>query len=272
MKKTILVIASLLMSVMTKAWNVGDFYANDPTGVPAIVVYVDESGEHGLIMAPHAYSSEEYAKFCKTLNKNRAKFEKRAEKIGTIDKREDQFTVVYEWLKTAPRYERQKVNKKSAAYQDVAQLNTRNGAENQKAIIKYCKDNNIEIGAYFFEAAWAAQLGEGWFIPGNSELELFCKHFGNGVGDENKVKWQAWLDSHNAWLDMLGLMSLPSLFNGWVDPYAIFPDYNLHSSTLQPNRTTEYYRLSVGTKALDAVWYFYYGTDELGYVVAFKQF
>lgn len=271
MRKTAFIIASLLTCVIAKAWEVGDFYPNDPSGVPAIVVYVDESGEHGLIMAPHAYSTDEFKNFCKSLNKNRSKFEKRAAK-NSIDLREGQFNIVWEWLQSAPRYEKQKVNKKSPVYKELSQLNTDNGLENQKAIVKYCQDNGIELKDYFFEAYWASQLGNDWFIPGNHELELFCLNFGNGLGDKNAIKWEAWLSNHNAWLDRLGLMSLPSMYNNWVDPYAIFPDYNLHSSTLQPGKLTEYYRLNVAVKFGNAVWFLYYGTDEPGYVVAFKYF
>ena len=52
MKKTFIVFAAMLVfSIAAKAWEVGDFYDQDPTGVPAVVVYVDESGEHGLIMS-----------------------------------------------------------------------------------------------------------------------------------------------------------------------------------------------------------------------------
>ena len=51
MKKTFIVLAAVLMAMTAKAWEVGDFYDQDPTGVPAVVVYVDESGEHGLILS-----------------------------------------------------------------------------------------------------------------------------------------------------------------------------------------------------------------------------
>lgn len=272
MKKTFIILAAMLMSsIVVRAWNVGDFYDQDPTGVPAIVVYVDESGEHGLIMAPQAYTDKGYKSFCKSLDNNRKKFEKRAAKYS-IDKREEQFNKVMEWLKTAPRYVETKANKKSTVYSDVALLNTDYGLDNQKAIIKYCQDNNVDMGAYFFQANWALQLGEDWFIPGNHELELFSLHFGNGLGDKNKIKYNTWLDNHNAWVDNLGLMALPTLYNGWVDPHAIFPDYNMNSSTLQPKSKTEYYKLNVGIKALNAVWYLYYGSSESGHIVAFKYF
>ena len=273
MKKIFLFVAALVTSMVAKAWQVGDLYANDPTGVPAIVVYVDESGEHGLMMAPSAYTDKTYENFCKTLNKNRSKFEKRAAKISTIDKREEQFNMVWEWLKTAPRYDSEtRINRKSPVYQEVAKLNTDFGSDNQKAIVKYCQDNNLELGEYFLDTKWASQLGDGWFIPGNHELELFCISFGLGLGDANGIKWALWLENHNAWLDKLGLLSLPSLYNNWVDPNAMFPDYNLHSSTLQPNRVVEYYRLNLTAKGGKAVWYLYYGTDEPAAIVAFKYF
>lgn len=274
MKKTfITLVAMLFTSFAAEALQVGDFYVDNQTGVPSIVVYLDASGQHGLLMAPQAYSIKDYNDFCKLVNKNRPKFEKRADKQNPpIDKREEQFNIVWEWLKTAPRYEKLKVNHKSPIFNDVAALNTTKGVENQQAIIKYCKDNNVDLGAYFFEVNWAKQLGDGWFIPGNHELELFSLSFGNGLGDDNKIKYQSWLDNHNSWLDRLGLMSLPSLHNNWMDPHAMFPDYNINSSTLQPNSRTQYYKLNIAIKTPFAVWYLYYGSEESGRVVAFKYF
>ena len=60
MKKTILFIAAIAVSVVVKAWKVGDYY--DADGIPSIIVWVDDSGEHGLRMAPRVfYSVEDYA-------------------------------------------------------------------------------------------------------------------------------------------------------------------------------------------------------------------
>ena len=71
MKKTIFFVAALVMSMVAKAWEVGDFYANDPSGVPALVAYVDETGEHGLIMSPRAYTEKGYQKSLKTFEGNK---------------------------------------------------------------------------------------------------------------------------------------------------------------------------------------------------------
>ena len=236
MKKLFILFAIILMAMTAKAWKVGDFYANDPTGVPAIVVYVDETGEHGLIMAPQALTDKDYKAFCKELEKAKAKYVKNAEKLskkmGDIDLRENEYLQVVEWMKNAPRYyyEAVKSNKANKAiYADVAKITNEKGEETQNAIVRYCRDNNIELGKYFFSAHWALQLGEGWFIPGNYELELFCKNFSEGLG--KGMKYQDWLDRHNEWTLKLGLLALPTQYNGWIHPQALFPDYNLGSST-----------------------------------------
>lgn len=49
MKKTILAVIAMLCSLGANAYKVGDYYEKD--GVKGIVVRVDETGEHGLIMS-----------------------------------------------------------------------------------------------------------------------------------------------------------------------------------------------------------------------------
>lgn len=60
MKKTFILLAAMLVtSIAAKAWEVGDYY--DADGIPSIIVYVDESGEHGLRMGPrYFYTAERY--------------------------------------------------------------------------------------------------------------------------------------------------------------------------------------------------------------------
>ena len=237
MKKTFIVLAAMLVtSIAAKAWEVGDFYDQDPTGVPALVVYVDESGEHGLIMAPQAFTDKDYKDFCKEIDKSKEKYEKAAEKLskkmGAIDLRENEYSQVVNWLQTAPRYYFEKVKNNKitkSVYAEIATMTNEYGMENQNAIIAYCKEKNIDLETYFFATTWAIQLGEGWFIPGNHELELFSMNFSEGLGKD--IKYQTWLDRHNEWTLKLGLLALPTQYNGWIHPQALFPDYNLASST-----------------------------------------
>ena len=93
------------------------------------------------------------------------------------------------WLENAPRLFDGKLSEKDErkAMEDLASQNREFGEENQKAIIAYCQEKNIDITQYFRQNDWAMQLGDGWFIPGNHELELYNKHFAEGVGKKHKI-------------------------------------------------------------------------------------
>lgn len=60
MKKILLALAVICNCMMAKAWNVGDYY--DADGVPSVIVYVDETGEHGLRMGPRFFWTAEIFK------------------------------------------------------------------------------------------------------------------------------------------------------------------------------------------------------------------
>lgn len=208
MKKMILMVAVLAMSLTAKAWEVGDFYDQDPTGVPSMVVYVDESGEHGLIMSPCAMTDKQYKEIVKkkVFAKNKKFYEKwyikmprkKVAKMGDqvalqafdaqIAQNEEIYNRILAWFETAPRLYDGKLKEKDErkALEEFAAQNTEYGEDNQNAIIAYCQEKGIDITQYFRQNDWAMQLGEGWFIPGNYELELFNKFFAEGVGKKYK--------------------------------------------------------------------------------------
>jgi len=207
MKKTLLLVAAVAMAMVARAWEVGDFYANDPSGVPALVVYVDESGEHGLIMSPFAFTEKKFQQFkkAKTFAKNkkfydkwyvknpRKKLVKQGQDVTAFDELVEEnnrkYAQVMEWIENAPRLFDGKLSEKEErkAIDGFASQNVEFGEENQRAIINYCQENNVDITKYFRQNDWAMQLGEGWFIPGNHELELFNLHFAEGVGKKHKL-------------------------------------------------------------------------------------
>lgn len=225
MKKTIIVLAAMLVtSFAAKAWEVGDFYAQDPTGVPAIVAYVDESGEHGLIMAPLNFST----KGLKNLKNNPILFTKKqyqqivndlyssnkikqtAAEMQTkmlklnidslktiIDEQGDLYGETYQktmaWLEqqNLPNDSKRKGFKEKLFNQylsDLAASNTEYGESNTKAIIEYCQENGIDMQLYFPEVNYAMTLGEGWFVPGNYELELISTYYADSIGENYKQK------------------------------------------------------------------------------------
>ena len=122
MKKTFIILAAMLVtSIAAKAWEVGDFYDQDPTGVPAVVVYVDESGEHGLIMSPFAFTDKLYQQWQKkkTFAKNKKSYDKwyvnKPRKIlakesgdlaafdAIVEENNRKYGIVMAWLENAPR-------------------------------------------------------------------------------------------------------------------------------------------------------------------------
>lgn len=203
MKKTFILLAAMLVtSIAAKAWEVGDFYGQDPTGVPAVVVYVDESGEHGLIMSPLAMTEKTYQNYIKKkiFEKNKKKYDKQVAKaykkpgmdLAEIDAKIAQNNNIYsriiEWYTNAPRLFDGDLTeiKERKAIEGVASQNNEYGEENQKAIVAYCEESDFDMEKYFRQNYWAEQLGEGWFIPGNYELELYSKCYAQGFGKQNK--------------------------------------------------------------------------------------
>lgn len=162
--------AIVACSVLAKAYEVGDIVPQN--GFDAVVVYVDESGEHGLMISPHGmYQSQ---------------IKKAAKKAGISE--EDyiaQMTVPF--LNDGEKVEAiRKVHKQMLQ----ENLNGTNGEQNAIDIANYCEQNGLPMETYFPEMYWAANLGEGWFIPGTDELELYANSIAYGVGKANYKKDQ----------------------------------------------------------------------------------
>lgn len=243
MKKTFILLAAMLVtSIAAKAWEVGDFYAQDPTGVPAVVVYVDESGEHGLIMSPLAMTEKTYQNYIKKkiFEKNKKKYDKQVAKaykkqgmdLAEIDAKIAQNNNIYsriiEWYTNAPRLFDGDLTeiKERKAIEGVASQNNEYGEENQKAIVAYCEESDFDMEKYFRQNYWAEQLGEGWFIPGNYELELYSKCYAQGFGKQNKpaafISKEAIEKLTNFWTKLWG-------YTGGTD---LFPYNMILSSTM----------------------------------------
>ncbi len=77
-----------------------------------------------------------------------------------------------------------------------------------KNVIDFCNAKDISMEIYFPLFAWAQSLGEGWYIPGIDELQLyvklFCydgiggKHAQNTIEHGKKVVTQAQADAEDA--------------------------------------------------------------------------
>lgn len=211
MKKVCVSLALMLTTIASFAWEVGDFYVDSTTGVPSIVAYVDESGEHGLLMSPELLSEKDLAATIKQQEKNAKFAEKMADKYAAksgVDMEAYQqgkemaggFTsnpsnITVEFLEHFPTFKDWKSHNKghkanifNKYIDELAAGNTEYGQSNTTAINEYCIENNVDVELYFPAVSYANRLGEGWFVPGNYELELISKNFIDNVGEKEKMK------------------------------------------------------------------------------------
>ena len=202
MKKLILIFTIVLMSLSIRAYEIGDWFIDQQTGVPSVVVFVDQSGEHGLVTSPIGCISnserKRYIKFTQQLwEKKYAKelkiWKSRFEKIEVdtlnMDRYLSQARELYHALMgytptmpiiSTPK-ERFDYRERLRIIEGLAPRMTGYGLHDQQLIVDYCKKNNINIASFSPTINWALELGEGWFIPGNYELELYAKAISCGI-------------------------------------------------------------------------------------------
>lgn len=171
-KSILALIAFIWGTITTRAIEVGEYMTIDDT--PCVVIYVDETGEHGLVMSRCVVSLELATKEAKRLVK-----------VGGL-KKEDVRDYIRLNAVDRTQYLKQKKNKekyKETIFSELMPMLGEYGEENQKAIVKFCEDRNLILAYEFPEAAWADGLGEGWFIPGDYELELYAKLYTGGLRD-----------------------------------------------------------------------------------------
>ena len=185
----------------------------------ALVVYVDDSGEHGLLMSPTAWREGTWAL------KYAAK--KAGMEIGDF--------IAMLPLPLMSRGESD--SKISKVMKDMMKqnLNGTNGVENCKNIADYCESNGIPMEAYFPELTWAASLGEGWFIPGTDELEIYANVIAKGLGRANYKGNYLHADDHRAELNKKVMENLNVDEPGG---FVQFPQY-IGSSTFACNSAFE---------------------------------
>ena len=223
MKRFIFTVFILCTALTMHAYEVGDWFIEEATGMPVVVVYVDQSGEHGLLMAPSGWYQKEsdlqeyiqdlqqYKKKsdAKEQKRSRASARKRGIDVTRMDEYIAQsnglFNAVIAWLPNMPLMSIPKISEfeERRMLRNIADEMTGNGQHDQQVIIDYCEENGINLAYYFYTIDWCRQLGEGWFIPGNEELELVVSSFAPGVGkwvDLDKSQqtvfdfnWKTWL-------------------------------------------------------------------------------
>lgn len=201
MKRTLFILSFIGIQFFCWGYEVGDMYIDPQTGVPSIVAYVDNTGEHGMIMSPAGgyYTENQIDEQIKEIRKTlrlEKKYIKMTQMMATksgvditsLDECMEQAKIncetVLEWLPNMPLSHKSKITeiKERNMLRNIAADMTGYGAIDQQMIIDYCEANNVDLQEYFYAIDWALRLGEGWFIPGNYDLEIYSQFFTPGLG------------------------------------------------------------------------------------------
>ena len=171
-KFSFLLMCAFLGSLSTTAQTrkVGDPIVKD--GVPCVIIQVyDEAGNHGLAMS--LTPTRKALKAAKKTGEMKWFYSPKKLKGSDKELQQEYLTEYYNYMKC------DSLKIQTSGVSTTTQPSTsHSGKENMKNVIDYCNEKGIEMEMYFPEYAWAQSLGEGWFIPGVDELELYIKLWG----------------------------------------------------------------------------------------------
>ena len=188
MKKFISIIVLLLtVSIGALAQKkLGDYIEID--GVPAFVFSLDGTGEHGLAMTipknNHAFGLGKYSKrMTKVIDKMSEEGKLSSEQVTHL---KDYFNS----SGTAIIFKKDKELK--PLYTELVERLTNDGKANAEQVSLFCDEKGISMKDYFPTFFAAKELGEGWFLPGDNELEQLAVFYLGGLGKSNglgALKW-----------------------------------------------------------------------------------
>lgn len=198
----------LTICVSTFAQQLGDYM--EIGGVQAFVFYLDETGQHGLAMSMPALSPKQLKGIDKYMKKElmtetQAEFFRNGNKTLDLD-----------------AYKKAGMLKKKAKetlFGDLIPLLSGDGKNNALAIASYCQEKGLSMKDNFPWEYWASQLGDGWYIPGDNELEKFAVFFCGGLNKSNSISAVKWYNQYKhlsddkrvqyylGYIGMIGLMS-----------------------------------------------------------------
>lgn len=176
-KLFLLAIIAMCFCTNVNAVELGDYMEID--GIPSIVIYVDASGEHGLVMSATAHDSKEAKVIKKYLDKTATRINKLSKEgvdLSIVD-----FNYLNLYLTLPPYSDKQYQKMEKQIFKHLENLSgatSAYGKENAEIYANYCTENGLDMSIYFPDQAWAAELGNGWFIPGNAELEKYAEFMG----------------------------------------------------------------------------------------------
>ena len=162
MKKLFLLLALICCTnIVFAQYKVGDVY--EKGGVKGVIFYVDQSGDQALAIT---VSEKD----------NIDKWYQMQEEVKLMNKA----------AKKEYKNEMKEVeNSMKTYFEELASSTSDYGADNMKVIKEYCTKHNIDMNKYFPTFVWAESLGEGWFIPGTYEADLYAEYIAFGVGKSN---------------------------------------------------------------------------------------
>ena len=176
-KLFLLAIIAMCFCTNVNAVELGDYMEMD--GIPSVVIYVDASGEHGLVMSATAHDSKEAKVIKKYLDKTATRINKLSKEgvdLSIVD-----FNYLNLYLTLPPYSDKQYQKMEKQIFKHLENLSgatSAYGKENAEIYANYCTENGLDMSIYFPDQAWAAELGNGWFIPGNAELEKYAEFMG----------------------------------------------------------------------------------------------
>lgn len=209
MKKILFFAATILLASFAYAqYAVGDYYELD--GIPSIVVYVDQTGSHGMVMSYPAVCSE---KQVNALLKKNGIPRNLADRYLNGD-------IAY--LQIQKKDKNIVKDIKATVYSQMGG----NGEENARIIIDYCTTHGITVEQYFEEQAWAEHLGNGWYIPGDNELTYIGRFLLQGT--ETNIS-ESSMFKH-----------LKAIRDKYINERSFFVPTTPYSSTREPNYRFEH--------------------------------
>ena len=150
-------------------------------GTAGSIFNLDDTREHGLVY----YTGRKYqAKYIESKKEYAAKLNKKTKKLGMGDL---DYSYMDKDILPQPTEEISEKDLKKI-YKEIAPKLGDDGEQNMAEIVKFCEEKGISMQNYFPEHYWAKSLGEGWYIPGNKELELIAKLIIGGIGENYHVK------------------------------------------------------------------------------------
>ena len=188
MKKFISIIVLLLtISIGALAQKkLGDYI--EIGGVPAFVFHLDETREHGLAMTiprnNHAFGLSKYSKrMTKVIDKMSEESKLSAEDVAHLKE-------YFNSQGTAIVFKKDKELR--PLYTELVGRLSDNGKANAEQVHAFCEEKGISMKDFFPTFYAAKEQGEGWFLPGDKELEEFAVFYLGGLGKDNglgALKW-----------------------------------------------------------------------------------